>query len=92
VEVTGMFLPQGNAAAEQAEFDRVAADGGTGMLYLGALDEAEDHEALNLRIRGIDCLDDAFLAAFESRECAAVGIHNRLYFRGFSPLRENWLK
>jgi len=75
MEKPGVFLPQGNAVAEKPEFDRIAADGGACMFDHGALDQAQDHEALHLRIRRVDGPDDAFLAAFQRCESMSVICH-----------------
>jgi hypothetical protein len=63
MEVSRVLLPQGDAATEQPELDRVAANGRARVFHLRALDEAEHHEPLDLRVHGIDGLDDGLLAA-----------------------------
>jgi hypothetical protein len=60
-----MFLAQGNAATEQAKFHGVTTNCGTGVLDLGAFDESEDHQALDLGVSRVYGLDYALLAAFE---------------------------
>ena len=81
-----MLLSQRNAVAEQPEFNRVATDCRARMLDLGPLDEAENHETQNLRVRGVNSLDNTFLTAFEGCERVTVECHRTtiwLIFRDF---------
>jgi hypothetical protein len=41
--MTGMLAPQRYRVAEHAEFERVAADGGTRKFHLGTFDQPQDH-------------------------------------------------
>ena len=85
-EKTGMLLSQRNAVAEEPEFNRVSTDCRTRMLDLGSFNETEDHEALNLWVRRVNSLDDAFLAAFKGCERVTVDCHKAiisLIFRDF---------
>ena len=85
-EKTGMLLSQRNAVAEQPEFNRVATDCRTRMLDLCSLDEAENHETQNLGVRGVNSLDNTFLAAFQGCERVTVECHRAiisLIFRDF---------
>jgi hypothetical protein len=75
LEETGVLLAQRNAVAKEAEFYRVTPDCRARVLDLGALDEPQHHEALNLRIGRVDCLDDTFFAPSQGSECAAVDCH-----------------
>jgi len=77
-EVLCMFLSQRNTAAKKPELHRIPTDRGAGVLHFGAFDQAKYHQALHLRIDGIDKMDDALLAALKCRECVAVYFHNCL--------------
>jgi len=84
--VPGVLLAQGYAVAEQAELYGVSTDRRARMLDFGALDEAQNHESLHLRIGRIHSLDDAFLAAFQGCERVTVESHELticLIFRHF---------
>ena len=78
VKVLSMLLAQRDTATEKPEFHRIATDRGTCVLDFGALHEPKHHQALDLRVRGIDCLDNAFLAAFQGGQCAAISCHNSI--------------
>lgn len=64
----GVLFAKGNCAAKQTEFEWIAADGRTGVLYLRALHQSEDHEPLYHGIAGIDRPYDAFLATLQRFE------------------------
>jgi hypothetical protein len=48
------------------------------MLDFRAFNETENHEALNLRIRRVNCPNDPFLTAFQGCQCVADDCHNCL--------------
>lgn len=64
-EVLRVFAPQRDCVAEHAEFERVAANRGTGELDLSALHQAENHQPLHHRIAAVHRLYDVFLAPLE---------------------------
>jgi hypothetical protein len=66
--VPGLLFAKGNGTAKQPEFDWIATDGGTRVLYLRAFDKTENHEPLDHRISGIDRLDDALLSTLQRYE------------------------
>lgn len=78
MEVPCVFLAQGNTTAEQAKFHGVAADCRTLVFNFGTFDQAQHHESLNLRIHGVNEIDDALLTAFQGSEGVTVDCHKRL--------------
>ena len=83
-EVPGLFLTQGYPGAEQAELHRVTADRSAGQFDLGTFDQAEHHQTLNERIRGIDRGNCALLTALQRCESCAVDAHEYLIFQWVS--------
>lgn len=73
-----VFLSQRNTAAKQPKLHGISTNRRTRVLDLGTLDQPENHQALHLRIVGIDRVDDALLASFQRCECVAVDFHNFL--------------
>ena len=89
-EASGLLLAQRDTAAKQAEFHRITANCTAGQRDFSALDQAEHHQPLNLRIGRINGRDNAFLASFQCIKCHAIIIHlcaaflaNSLFFSGF---------
>ena len=70
------LLAKRDTATEQPELQGIAAERGAGQLDDRSLDETERHQALDLRIRGVDRRDNAFLALAERCERAAVAVHS----------------
>jgi len=71
-----LLLAERDATTEQAEFHRVTAQRTAGQFDLGALDEPQHHQALDLRVADIDCSNDPFLAPFHGCECFTVTVHS----------------
>jgi hypothetical protein len=64
--MAGMLLAQGDGATEEAKLHRIATDCRARVLNFGAFDKAQNHKALYLGVRRVDCPDYALLAAFQS--------------------------
>lgn len=71
--MTRLLLTQRNTPTEQAELQRVTAYRGTCEHDLGALNEAQRHQTLNLWVVGrIDGFDRRLLALLHRCECLAL--------------------
>lgn len=64
-EALCLLTSQGDGVAEQAKLDRISAERVAGKLYFDAFHQSEDHQALYVRMFGINVVDDVFPALFK---------------------------
>jgi len=74
-KATGLLLAERNTAAKKAKFHRITTECTSGKLDFGALDQAKNHQPLNLRVGRIDGCNNAFLAPFQRCERLTIAIH-----------------
>jgi hypothetical protein len=66
--VPGLLAAQRDRGAEDAKFERIAAERSPNERELGAFDQAQDHESLYRGVVRSDALDRDLIPRFEIRQ------------------------
>lgn len=82
----GLLLAERNTATEQTELHRITAECAACEFDFGTFHKAKHHQALDQRVRRIDCCDDPFLATFQGCERFAITVHSMSAFNADSRL------